>query len=147
MFWSAEEDRVLGAAKTGTLGDNFEREAMRMPAMDLADIAYDSFLVNGMAEENLAAKPGDTVRLRVTDRSASTSFQLNYAGGPMTIVGADGHPVEPVQMMKPILIGVAETYDVLVNVPPDGAYELPTTALWDSEYAVGAALTFRLYAS
>ena len=119
---------VLGAAKTGKLGEYFEREAMRMPAMDLADVAYDAFLVNGKPEENLTAKPGDTVRLRVIDGSASTFFHLSYAGGPLTIVGADGQPVEPVKMMKPILIGVAETYDVLVKVPADGAYEFRATA-------------------
>ncbi len=119
---------VLGAAKTGKLGEYFEREAMRMPAMDLADVAYDAFLVNGKPEENLAAKPGDTVRLRVIDGSASTFFHLSYAGGPLTIVGADGQPVVPVKMMKPILIGVAETYDVLVKVPADGAYEFRATA-------------------
>jgi hypothetical protein len=114
---------VLGAAKTGKLGEYFEREAMRMPAMDLADVAYDSFLVNGKPEELLSAKLGETVRLRVIDGSASTFFHLSYAGGPMTIVGADGQPVESVKMMTPILIGVAETYDVLVKVPADGAYE------------------------
>lgn len=119
---------VLGASKTGKLGEYFQREAMRMPAMDLADLAYDAFLVNGKPAEALTAKPGETVRLRVIDGSASSFFHLSYAGGPMTIVGADGQPVEPVKIMKPILIGVAETYDVLVKVPGDGAYEFRATA-------------------
>lgn len=119
---------VLGAAKTGKLSEYFQREAMRMPAMDLADVAYDSFLVNGKPEENLAAKPGETVRLRVINGSASTFFHLSYASGPLTIVGADGQAVEPVKMMKPILIGVAETYDVLVKVPADGTCEFRATA-------------------
>jgi FtsP/CotA-like multicopper oxidase with cupredoxin domain len=119
---------VLGAAKTGKLGEYFQREAMRMPAMDLADVAYDSFLVNGRPEETLSAKPGETIRLRVIDGSASTFFHLSYAGGPMTIVAADGQPVEPVKMTKPILIGVAETYDVLVKVPAKGAYEFRASA-------------------
>jgi FtsP/CotA-like multicopper oxidase with cupredoxin domain len=119
---------VLGATKTGKLSEYFQREAMRMPAMDLADVAYDSFLVNGKPEENLSAKPGASVRLRVINGSASTFFHLSYAGGAMTIVGADGQPVEPVKMMKPILIGVAETYDVLVKAPATGAYEFRATA-------------------
>jgi hypothetical protein len=84
---------VLGAVKTGKLGEYFQREGMRMPAMDLADIAYDAFLVNGKQEENLSAKPGDTIRLRVIAGSASSFFHLSYAGGPMTIVSADGQPV------------------------------------------------------
>ena len=119
---------VLGAAKTGKLSEYFQREAMRMPAMDLADIAYDAFLVNGKPEENLSARQGETIRLRVICGSASSFFHLSYAGGPMTIVGADGQAVKPVKMMKPILIGVAETYDVLVKIPADGAYEFRATA-------------------
>ncbi len=119
---------VLGAIKTGKLSEYFQREAMRMPSMDLADVAYDSFLVNGKPEETLSAKPGDTIRLRVIDGSASSFFHLSYAGGPMTIVSADGQAVEPLKMLKPLLIGVAETYDVLVKVPANGAYEFRATA-------------------
>ncbi|WP_411827626.1 multicopper oxidase domain-containing protein [Luteolibacter sp. AS25] len=119
---------VLGAVKTGKLSEYFQREAMRMPAMDLADVAYDAFLVNGKPEETLNANPDETVRLRVIDGSASTFFHLSYAGGPMTIVSADGQAVEPLKMTKPILMGVAETYDVLVKVPENGAYEFRATA-------------------
>ena len=119
---------VLGAVKTGKLGEYFQREAMRMPAMDLADVAYDGFLVNGKTEETFSAKAGQTIRLRVIDGSASTFFHLTYAGGPMTIVAADGQAVEPVKMMTPILMGVAETYDVLVKVPAVGTYEFRATA-------------------
>ena len=119
---------VLGAVKTGKLGAFFTREAMRMPAMDLADVAYDAFLVNGKPEENFFAKPGQTVRLRVIDGSASTFFHLAYAGGPMIIAAADGQPVEPFEMKTPLLMGVAETYDILVKVPAHGAYELRASA-------------------
>jgi FtsP/CotA-like multicopper oxidase with cupredoxin domain len=119
---------VLGAAKTGKLGEYFSREAMRMPAMDLADVAYDAFLINGRPEQHLAANPGETLRLRVIDAAASTFFHLHYAGGPMTIVSADGQAVEPLRMDQPLLISVAETYDVLVKVPARGAYEFRATA-------------------
>jgi FtsP/CotA-like multicopper oxidase with cupredoxin domain len=119
---------VLGAAKTGKLGAYFAREAMRMPAMDLADVAYDAFLVNGKPVEEFSAKPGQTVRLRVIDGSASSFFHLTYAGGPMTIVAADGQPVEPLKIKVPLLMGVAETYDVLIRVPSKGAYEFRATA-------------------
>jgi CopA family copper-resistance protein len=119
---------VLGAAKTGKLGEFFSREAMRMPPMDLADVAYDAFITNGRPEENLFAKPGDTIRLRIIDAAASTFFHLHYSGGPMTIVSADGQAVEPLRMDQPILIGVAETYDVLVKVPDRGSYEFRATA-------------------
>ena len=119
---------VLGAAKTGKLGAFFSREAMRMPPMDMADVSYDAFLANGKREEFLNARPGQTIRLRVVDGSASTYFHLSYAGGPMIIVSADGQPVEPVKMKNPLLIAIAETYDVLIKVPQRGAYEFRASA-------------------
>ena len=119
---------MLGAVKTGKLGAFLGREAMRMPAMDLADVAYDAFLTNGKTEEVLPANPGETIRLRVIDGSASTFFHLHYAGGPMTIVSADGQSVRPAKMDQPLLVGVAETYDVVVKVPAQGAYEFRATA-------------------
>jgi FtsP/CotA-like multicopper oxidase with cupredoxin domain len=119
---------VLGAMKTGKLGAYLAREAMRMPAMDLADVAYDAFLTNGKPESQLAVKPGQTLRLRIIDGAASTFFHLTYAGGPITIVAADGQAVEPLKMKVPLLISIAETYDVLVPVPASGAYEFRATA-------------------
>jgi CopA family copper-resistance protein len=130
-FFSVEKktaQSVLGAAKTGTLGDFFTREAMRMPAMDLSDVAYDAFITNGKPEEFLPAKPGQTVRLRIINAAAGSYFHMNWAGGTMTIVAADGQRVEPLKMKEPLLIAIAETYDVLVTVPAAGSYEFRSTA-------------------
>jgi len=125
---------VYGAARSGRLGDFFKRELQRMPPMDIADVAYDHFLANGQPEITLAAAPGETVRLRIIDGSATTYFHLEYAGGPLTIVAADGQDVEPIEESR-FLIGVAETYDVLVRVPAAGAWELRATAHDGSGYA------------
>ncbi len=118
---------VYGAARLGRLGDLLKRELQRMPPMDIADVAYDHFLANGQPEITLAAAPGEIVRLRVIDGSATTYFHLEYAGGPMTIVAADGQDVEPIEEGR-FLIGVAETYDVLVRVPAAGTWEFRATA-------------------
>jgi CopA family copper-resistance protein len=125
---------ILGSLQLGMLGDYFKRELQRMPPMDIADVAYDRFLANGKPDINLHAKPGDTVRLRIIDGSATTYFHLEYAGGPMTIIAADGINVEQVKD-KRFLIGVAETYDVLIQVPDSEAYELRATAHDGSGYA------------
>jgi FtsP/CotA-like multicopper oxidase with cupredoxin domain len=125
---------ILGSMRLGMFGDYFKRELQRMPPMDIADVAYDHFLANGKAETTLYAKPGETVRLRIIDGSATTYFHLEYAGSPMTIIAADGLSVEPVKE-KRFLIGVAETYDVLVQVPESGAYEFRATAHDGSGYA------------
>jgi len=118
---------IFGAAVTGHLGDYFTRELQRMPPMDIADIAYDYFLSNGSLETRLEAKPGERIRLRVINGSATTYFHLNYSGGTMTIISADGQLVEPVQNDL-FLIGVAETYDLLLDVPPGGSFEFRATA-------------------
>jgi len=125
---------VVGAARQGMSGDYFKRELQRMPAMDIADVAYDRFLANGKPESTRPAEPNETVRLRIIDGSSTTYFHLEFAGGPMTIVAADGQDVEPIKK-KRFLVDVAETYDVLVQIPATGAYEFRATAHDGSGYA------------
>ena len=118
---------ILGAARAGRLGDYFRRELQRMPAMDIADVSYDRFLANGLPESSLPGQAGETVRLRLIDGSATTYFHVEFAGGPMTVVSADGIDVEPFEIQR-LLVGVAETYDVLVKVPEEGSWELRATS-------------------
>ncbi|MBC7962624.1 MAG: multicopper oxidase domain-containing protein [Steroidobacteraceae bacterium] len=118
---------VLGAARLGMLGSYFSRELQRMPPMDLADVYYDRFLLNGAAKQSLAAQPGEKIRLRVIAGSSTTYFYLQFAGGPLQIIAADGLPVKPFDEPR-LLIGVAETYDVIVTVPEGGSYEFRATA-------------------
>lgn len=125
---------ILGAARIGKLGGYLKRELQRMPPMDIADVAYDRFLANGEPETTLHAESNETVRLRIINGSATTYFYLEFAGGPMTIVAADGIDVEPVKENR-FLIGVAETYDVIIQVPVAGAYEFRATAHDGSGYA------------
>jgi len=105
-----------------------------MPAMDIADVAYDRFLANGEPETSLDAEAGQTVRLRLIDGSATSYFHLQFAGGPMTIIAADGQDVQPVEKDL-FLIAVAETYDILIKVPENGSWELRATAHDGSGFA------------
>ena len=88
---------------------------------------YDAFLLNGKQRSVLAADPGDRVRLRVINAGASSYFYLHSATGSLTIVAADGMPVEPVEVGR-ILVGMAETYDVILTVPESGQWEFRATA-------------------
>ncbi|HEX2965633.1 MAG TPA: multicopper oxidase domain-containing protein [Syntrophorhabdaceae bacterium] len=124
---------ILGAARLGMLGDYFKREIQRMQAMDIADVAYDRFLANGRPELIIPAEPNETVRLRIIDGSSTTYFHLEFAGGPMTIIAADGQDVEPIKETR-FLVGAAETYDVFVQIPSAGAYEFRATAHDGSGY-------------
>ena len=118
---------VLGAAQAGFLGGYFKREAARIPPMDVADVAYDAFLVNGQRRLPLEGRPGETVRLRIINGSASTYFYVESAAGPLTVVAADGPSVEPVKVQR-LLVGVAETYDAIVKVPAAGMWEIRASA-------------------
>ncbi len=125
---------LTGAAKAGAVKEFFDRERSRMPAMDISDVAYDAFLANGRTSIHLPGKPGETVRLRFINASASTYFYLQSATGPLRIVAADGPPVQPLAI-KRLLIGMAETYDVIVRIPPSGKWEVRATSQDGSGHA------------
>ncbi len=59
--------------------------------------------------------------------SSSTYFWLDYAGGKITVVASDGQDVEPVEVDR-LIIGVSETYDVIVTIPDSGSYAFRATA-------------------
>ncbi len=118
---------LLGAAKRGALLDVVKRSLIRMPVMDVSDIAYDAFLANGKVETAVPAKAGEKVRLRFINASTATYFYLQFAGGPVQIVAADGKEVQTVNVDR-FLMALAETYDLIVTVPENGSYELRATA-------------------
>lgn len=118
---------ILGAQQAGNLKDYFKREKSRLPPMDVADVAFDAFLINGRPRSTIIAKPGEKVRLRIINAAASTYFYLNSAAGPLTIIAADGMDVQPISQHR-LLIGMAETYDLMVTVPPSGAWEFRATS-------------------
>ena len=116
------------AIKKGHFKTKLENEWKRMLAMDVSDVYYDKFLINGKNESQLSQfKAGDKVRLRIANGGASSYFWLSYAGGKMTVVANDGNDVEPVEVDR-LIIGVSETYDVVVSIPQeDTAYEFLAT--------------------
>lgn len=125
---------VTGAAKAGALKDFWDRERTRMPAMDVSDVAYDAFLANGRKSIALPGNPGEKVRLRFINAGTATYFYLQSATGPLTIVAADGPAVKPLAV-KRLLVGMAETYDVIVTVPPSGQWEVRATSQDGSGHA------------
>ncbi len=103
-----------------------------MNAMDVSDVFYDKILMNGKPRnvKSIDGKPlkgGDKVRLRIANGGASSYFWLTYAGGKITVVASDGNDVEPVEVDR-LIVGVSETYDVVVTIPADKtAYEFLAT--------------------
>ncbi|MBI3718627.1 MAG: multicopper oxidase domain-containing protein [Sphingobacteriales bacterium] len=118
------------AIAAGYFKDKLKQEWQRMPAMDVSDVYYNKFLLNGQEKNEFKdAKPGEVIRLRIINGSASTYFNLQYANSYMRIIAADGINVSPISVNK-LEIAIAETYDVLVTVPENGAAELRATS-WD----------------
>ncbi|WP_026707623.1 multicopper oxidase family protein [Flavobacterium frigidarium] len=105
------------AIKEGHFKTKLTNEWKRMLAMDVSDVYYDKFLINGKTESQLSQfKAGDKVRLRISNGGASSYFWLTYGGGKITVVANDGNDVVPVEVDR-LIIGVSETYDVIVTVP------------------------------
>ena len=117
------------AIKAGHFKTKVANEWKRMNAMDVSDVYYNKFLINGKSESQLSQfKAGDKVRLRISNGGASTYFWLNYAGGKITVVASDRNDVEPVEVDR-LIVAVSETYDVVVTIPADKtAYEFLVTS-------------------
>ncbi|SEA66287.1 multicopper oxidase domain-containing protein [Pedobacter hartonius] len=116
------------AIRQGHFMTKVTNEWKRMAAMDVSDVAYDRFLINGKTlNEQPQFKAGEKVRLRIVNGGSSTYFWLTYGGGKMTVVANDGMDVVPVEVDR-LIIAVAETYDVMVTIPENKRYEFRATA-------------------
>ena len=101
---------------------------MRMPPTDIMDIGAPTytFLANGRGPtEGLEYlfRAGERIRLRVINGSAQSFFNVRIPGLPMTIIGADGQNVRPVEVDE-FQIGTAETYDVIIQPGSADAYAI-----------------------
>lgn len=116
------------AIKEGHFKTKVTNEWKRMEAMDVSDVYYEKFLINGRHESQMTEfKDGEKVRLRISNAGGSSYFWVTYAGGKFSVVGNDGNDVEPVEVDR-FIIGVSETYDIVVSIPKDKyAYELLVT--------------------
>lgn len=119
-------------------------QQMRMGFWDWGDVAYDAFLLNGKTAKQpwtARANKGETIRLRVINGGASSYFNLKIAGAEnFRVVAVDGQSVEPVEAER-ILLGMAETYDILVDITEDKPYYVYAEAQDRSGYAVAALKT------
>ncbi|WP_283949405.1 copper resistance system multicopper oxidase [Sulfurimonas paralvinellae] len=114
---------------------------MRMSDRDLSDVTgytY-TFLMSG---QNPATRfqalfqNGEKVRLRIINAAAMTFFDLRIPGLKMKVVATDGNNIQPVDVDE-FRIGVAETYDVIVEPEDDKAYAIFAQAIDRSGYALG----------
>lgn len=118
---------------------------MRMMATDLADVsAYTyTYLMNGQNPANnytITFKRGEKLKLRFINAAAMTFFDVRIPGLKLTVVEADGQAVEPVSVDE-FRIGVAETYDVLVEPENDMVYTIFAQSMDRTGFARGTLAT------
>jgi CopA family copper-resistance protein len=129
--------RGLGA----TLSERLMWGRMRMNATDIADVSgytY-TYLMNGQppaANWTGLFTPGERVRLRFINGSAMTYFDVRIPGLKMTVVAADGLPVQPVPVDE-FRIAVAETFDVIVEPSGDDAFTIFAQSMDRTGFAAG----------
>ncbi|MEK6659984.1 MAG: copper resistance system multicopper oxidase [Campylobacterota bacterium] len=118
---------------------------MKMTDRDISDVSgytY-TYLMNG---ENPATgfkalfKNGEKIRLRFINSAAMTFFDVRIPGLKITVIAADGNNIQPVSVDE-FRMGVAETYDVIVEPEANKAYAIFAQSIDRSGYALGA-LTF-----
>ena len=113
---------------------------MRMLKTDLSDVSGYTYLVNGKTpQQNWTGlfQSQDKILLRFINASAMTFYDVRIPHLKMTVVAADGQPVQPISVDE-FRIGNAETYDVIVE--PDSthmSYQIQAEALDRSGFAIG----------
>ncbi len=126
-----------GALRSGGLGTFLWNEWTRMGGMDLSDVGYDAFLINGRRDSQLVeAKAGEKIRIRLINSAASSYFYVSLGDGPMEVISSDGVDMAP-RRVGEILMGMGETYDVLFTVPENQNYELRATVQDGTGFASG----------
>ena len=112
---------------------------MRMLKTDLSDVTGYTFLVNGQTPQQNwtgAFKTGEKVRLRFINASAMSFFDVRIPDLKMTVLSADGQPVQPVPVDE-FRIGAAETYDVIVE-PKQAHYQIQAESIDRAGFAIAS---------
>jgi len=118
---------------------------MRMSDRDLSDVTgytY-TFLMSGQnpaSRFSALFKKGEKIRLRFINAASMTFFDVRIAGLKMRVVAADGNNIQPVDVDE-FRIGVAETYDVIVEPQDADAYAIFAQSIDRSGYALGNLTT------
>jgi CopA family copper-resistance protein len=109
-----------------TVADRLRWGRNDMIPADIADVNSSTYiyLMNGNppgANWTALFNAGERVRLRFVNGSSMTIFDVRIPALPMTVVQADGNCLQPVTVDE-FRIGVAETYDIIVQPRENEAY-------------------------
>jgi CopA family copper-resistance protein len=113
----------------------------RMSDSDISDVTGSTYtyLINGNPPQQGwqgLFKQDEKVRLRFINSSAMTIFDVRIPGLKMTVVASDGQNIQPVSVDE-FRIGVAETYDVVIEPEVDNAYCIFAQSIDRTGFTVG----------
>jgi len=132
---------IKGKGIAQTWSDRAMWNRSRMSERDISDVTgytY-TYLMNGVTPKDGWVglfKRGEKVRLRFINGSSMTLFDVRIPGLKMTVVASDGQNIQPVSVDE-FRIGVAETYDVVVEPNDDSAYTVFAQSIDRSGYTRG----------
>jgi len=134
-------DEVKNKGLSEAFGDRKMWNEMRMSDKDISDITGYTYthLMNGQPSSRpftALFKKGEKVRLRLVNSAAMTFFDVRIPELKMTVIASDGNHVKPVSVDE-LRIGVAETYDVIVQPKKNKAYAIFAQSIERSGYALG----------
>ena len=124
-----------------TVADRKAWGQMRMTPTDLSDVNAHTYtyLMNGATPGGNWTglfRPGEKVLLRLINAANMTYFDVRIPGLKMTVVAADGQYIHPVTVDE-LRMGVAETYDVIVEPSGQDAFTLFAQDMGRTGYARG----------
>lgn len=88
-------------------------------------------LLNGKSSNGqtpFVVQPGQRLRLRFLNASATTNYVIALDGHPLVVTHADGNRVQPVSVQA-IPIGIGERYDAIVTCNNPGTWSLAVSSL------------------
>ncbi len=137
-FLSEAKEKGLSTA----FSDRKMWNEMRMSDRDISDVsgATYTYLMNGKnatTQFKALFQKGEKIRLRFINAAAMTFFDVRIPELIMTVVAADGNHVKPIEIEE-FRIGVAETYDVIVEPKKHQAYAIFAQSIDRSGYALGS---------
>ena len=81
-------------------------------------------LVNGLEDWQLDARPGETVRLHLTNAASARTFNLSIDGARLRVVAADAGSFSKPRTVESVVIAPAERYVVEARLERPGRYAL-----------------------
>lgn len=137
---------LLGDISANGLVNTWHARSMwnlgRMSDRDISDVTgytY-TYLMNGNTPEKGwqgLFRQGERVRLRFINSAAMTIFDVRIPGLKMTVVASDGQNIQAVSVDE-FRIGVAETFDVIVEPQVDNAYCIFAQSIDRSGFTYGS---------